>query len=412
MVEMPNNVRLRQLKRQKYIQRKQQAQHQIQKQGERATDDLLMDHFKKNSTDPMQAQVQLLGDTRLSNIQRQHIAKQIGQQYGNHHLQRVVDQIQRTPDANLIQREGEGGAGNVENSEFGGTTYTVVAGDSLWKIAKNTYGSGTYWREIYKANPDKCQDGGDLILIGTVLDLPKLSVPVASTTEPAEADGGEVEAVGPIGISNEFGSFDVYPDEFVGPLPLSVRDAATWPIRQSNFDALVENLEGVRDGTANMEIEGTDDFKTHVYLDLAWLMTVDVGVELIDKIQAADHNLKFKITSSGNEAVPDSFDDSFEKETTPPTANKGSNVTVLFNPHRMHIKDGTLDWHKRPPAIGLAHEMIHAWTCMEGILLRGTNAEGTMNAELQTVGLGKYKNDVITENRFRAAFGLPERPEY
>ena len=51
----------------------------------------------------------------------------------------------------------------------GGIQYTVVKGDSLWRIAERVYGDGQLWWLIAKANPDKVADGGNLILIGVTL---------------------------------------------------------------------------------------------------------------------------------------------------------------------------------------------------------------------------------------------------
>jgi nucleoid-associated protein YgaU len=51
-------------------------------------------------------------------------------------------------------------------------TYTVVAGDSLSKIAKREYGDATKWHRIYEANRDKIQNP-DLIHPGQVLNLPQ-----------------------------------------------------------------------------------------------------------------------------------------------------------------------------------------------------------------------------------------------
>ena len=51
------------------------------------------------------------------------------------------------------------------------TTYVVVAGDSLWKIAQKHLGSGARWGEIYAANRDIVSDPS-LIYIGQVLDIP------------------------------------------------------------------------------------------------------------------------------------------------------------------------------------------------------------------------------------------------
>lgn len=53
------------------------------------------------------------------------------------------------------------------------STYTVQAGDSLWKIAENHYGNGTKYHAIFEANRDILDDP-DLIKPGQVLKLPVL----------------------------------------------------------------------------------------------------------------------------------------------------------------------------------------------------------------------------------------------
>ena len=50
-------------------------------------------------------------------------------------------------------------------------TYTVVAGDTLSKIAKREYGDASKWHAIYEANRDKIKNP-DLIHPGQVLTLP------------------------------------------------------------------------------------------------------------------------------------------------------------------------------------------------------------------------------------------------
>ena len=50
-------------------------------------------------------------------------------------------------------------------------TYTVVAGDSLSKIAKREYGDAQQWRKIYDANRDQISNP-DLIHPGQVLNIP------------------------------------------------------------------------------------------------------------------------------------------------------------------------------------------------------------------------------------------------
>ena len=52
-----------------------------------------------------------------------------------------------------------------------GTSYTVVAGDSLSKIAKREYGDANAWHRIYEANRDIIKDP-DLIHPGQTLVIP------------------------------------------------------------------------------------------------------------------------------------------------------------------------------------------------------------------------------------------------
>lgn len=53
-------------------------------------------------------------------------------------------------------------------------TYTVVTGDSLWKIAQRYLGDGSRWKEIYTYNNNKSIIGGNpnLIRPGQVLSIP------------------------------------------------------------------------------------------------------------------------------------------------------------------------------------------------------------------------------------------------
>lgn len=53
-----------------------------------------------------------------------------------------------------------------------GRTYTVAAGDSLSKIAKQLYGDANAWRRIYEANQDQIKNP-DLIHPGQVLKIPE-----------------------------------------------------------------------------------------------------------------------------------------------------------------------------------------------------------------------------------------------
>jgi nucleoid-associated protein YgaU len=54
----------------------------------------------------------------------------------------------------------------------GMSTYVVVKGDSLSRIAQRAYGDGSKWRKIYEANKDLIKDP-DLIYPGQSLRIPE-----------------------------------------------------------------------------------------------------------------------------------------------------------------------------------------------------------------------------------------------
>lgn len=52
--------------------------------------------------------------------------------------------------------------------------YTVVKGDSLWKIAQEFYGNGALYPKIIAANPDRLKDEKSVIHPGDELVIPEL----------------------------------------------------------------------------------------------------------------------------------------------------------------------------------------------------------------------------------------------
>lgn len=53
-------------------------------------------------------------------------------------------------------------------------TYTVVKGDSLWKIAETHWGKGSLYPKLIAANPDQLKDEKSIIHPGDVLVIPDL----------------------------------------------------------------------------------------------------------------------------------------------------------------------------------------------------------------------------------------------
>ena len=62
----------------------------------------------------------------------------------------------------------------TNKAESAGSSYTVVSGDSLSKIAKNHYGDAAKWHQIYDANKALIGDNPDHIEVGQVLTIPSL----------------------------------------------------------------------------------------------------------------------------------------------------------------------------------------------------------------------------------------------
>lgn len=70
------------------------------------------------------------------------------------------------------QSDGSQTGGEEETKPSGGSTYTVKSGDSLWKIAKQLYGSGADWKKIYEANKDVIGSNPNLIYPGQTFTIP------------------------------------------------------------------------------------------------------------------------------------------------------------------------------------------------------------------------------------------------
>lgn len=70
------------------------------------------------------------------------------------------------------QSDGGQTGGEEETKPSSGSTYTVKSGDSLWKIAKQLYGSGADWKKIYEANKDVIGSNPNLIYPGQTFTVP------------------------------------------------------------------------------------------------------------------------------------------------------------------------------------------------------------------------------------------------
>jgi nucleoid-associated protein YgaU len=78
---------------------------------------------------------------------------------------------------------------NEETQTVPGKSYTVVKGDSLWKIATATYGSGYNWTDIAKTNN---LTNPSILTVGQVLSLPDVQAKTATTAQSTTVSGQTV----------------------------------------------------------------------------------------------------------------------------------------------------------------------------------------------------------------------------
>jgi hypothetical protein len=80
----------------------------------------------------------------------------------------------------------------------------------------------------------------------------------------------------------------------------------------------------------------------------------------------------------------------------------GSSCGIYFDPNIVESCVGDT-MAKRPPAVGLAHELCHAWRNMTGLrLFDDAQACGFDDDEVMTTGIPPYSNERYSENLFRS----------
>jgi len=172
-----------------------------------------------------------------------------------------------------------------------------------------------------------------------------------------------------------------------------------------------------------IKIKGPQKFVDSTKKHLDNIAKTETGKKLLKSIADSGRSVTIVPTTQGNAAPPKNWKgalpknkelkwtDRSGKEHSISGDGSGSDSIVEYNPERKQL--GTEDWQKRPPEIGLAHEMAHADDAAHG-KMDPEKKDGVYNYERQAVGLPPYKDKEFTENKIRSEWDpkQPERPRY
>jgi Ca2+-binding RTX toxin-like protein len=170
---------------------------------------------------------------------------------------------------------------------------------------------------------------------------------------------------------------------------------------------------------------GTARFRIQVSAVVTALLSVPNGRKLLTALDDAGHTVTLSQARAGNQtAILDPAKAFLRGDGTHGT---GSASAVSYGPYETVLDGGALDWQRRPPIVGLVHELVHALNAATGTMQRGKSTSGVLRLELQAIGL-PFKGiafrwtaaaaaspdnpKVFTENGFRALLGLAPRTAY
>jgi Effector protein len=165
-------------------------------------------------------------------------------------------------------------------------------------------------------------------------------------------------------------------------------------------------------------IKGAKDFVEKAQSHLDQIARVPTGGRLLRSLASRGLTVTLVPSSRTTEARPDNYraavapgkslrwrDESGRARAIRGDGD-GSNTTVRYNPDLSAIGFAEA-WQRQPPAILLAHELIHADDAAYG-RMDPEMMDGVRNYERQAIGLPPYETKEFTENRLRAEWSEPQ----
>lgn len=171
-------------------------------------------------------------------------------------------------------------------------------------------------------------------------------------------------------------------------------------------------------------IKGSREFSERIKTELDALAAIPLGERLLQSLARSGRTVTLVPAKRNNDARPDNYraavalgkvlkwKDEAGEERMIRGEGTGSDTTIRYNPDLRQI-GAKESWQRQPPAIWLAHELIHADDAAYG-RMDPEAEDGIRNYERQAIGLPPYQEKEFTENRFRAAWIEPQplRPRY
>jgi hypothetical protein len=167
----------------------------------------------------------------------------------------------------------------------------------------------------------------------------------------------------------------------------------------------------------SVRIDGPPRYRDKVELALSQIASTRTGKKLLAGLERTGRQVTIRPSLDGkNHARPLDREDATAD--IDGMRGPGSSGIIRFDPESRRVGRGDKAWMRRPPYVGLFHELVHAWDYMHGALEPG-RTNGTKNCELSAVGLPFRQDgdlvrraDGISENDLRAEVGLPKRTSY
>jgi hypothetical protein len=206
----------------------------------------------------------------------------------------------------------------------------------------------------------------------------------------------------------DFGTFLIGPTEKAVPLKQVQDLKKEWPLTQRVFDRVMKVIDILKGGSTEFEFKGSAAFQVALLLDLDSVLQKSSGRDLLTELAKAGNKLKIEYSPDATELQ--AVSESSTKIQPDGNPGSGSNLEMRYQASIWWPSTGDKGFEQRKPADDLAKLLVEALPMLAGTSpsdkQRDPQTEG-----LQATGFDKIAEKIRIENRFRAAFGLPLRPE-